>query len=62
VTFHVKTGLNDPEFANFKTYYDYQAKDPNTNHNAWIIKPGEATNCGHGISVAKDYNEIKGLV
>jgi len=26
--------------------------------NIWILKPGENTNCGNGIQVAKDYNEI----
>ena len=62
VTFHVKQGVNDPEFANFKNYYDIQTKDEDTKHNAWIIKPGENTNCGHGIQVSKDYGEIKALI
>lgn len=30
--------------------------------NIWIIKPGENTNCGHGIQVSKDFEEIKKLV
>jgi len=30
--------------------------------NIWIIKPGENTNCGQGIQVAKDFDEIKSLV
>jgi hypothetical protein len=30
--------------------------------NIWIIKPGENTNRGVGISVSRDINEIKGLI
>jgi len=30
--------------------------------NTWIIKPGENTNRGVGISVSRDINEIKGLI
>jgi hypothetical protein len=60
VTFHIKNGVNDAEFANFKAYFDSQ--DGNIAHNAWIIKPGENTNCGHGIQVSKEYYEIKSLI
>ena len=41
VTFHVKSGLDDPEFHKFKDYYDECSKEK---HNIWIIKPGECTN------------------
>lgn len=30
--------------------------------NIWILKPGENTNCGNGIQVAKDFNEIVEIV
>lgn len=30
--------------------------------NIWIIKPGENTNRGCGINVAKDLEHIKGIV
>jgi tubulin monoglycylase TTLL3/8 len=30
--------------------------------NIWIIKPGENTNCGNGIQVAKDFDDIVSLV
>lgn len=59
MTFHVKSGLQDPEFIKFKSYYDAGSAEKN---NIWIIKPGENTNRGQGISVSKDYSEIKGLV
>jgi hypothetical protein len=30
--------------------------------NIWIIKPGENTNRGVGIQVAKEFNEIRDLI
>jgi len=71
VTFHVKTGLTDPEFLRFKTYYDTNIMERNKKiaqnertkrDNIWIIKPGENTNRGNGIEVAEDFKEIKDLV
>jgi hypothetical protein len=65
VTFHVKRGTSDPEFAKFKSYFDTcEAQDieNNSNKNIWIIKPGENSNCGKDITVAKDFEEIKELV
>ena len=131
VTFHIKNGLEDPEFTRFKAYYD-KAEDeikarkalklkkrqeklaadaeasqsPETSpektdrpkeaglegseqqqkqreskvgegaepaapeyhqssapmKNIWILKPGENTNCGNGIQVARDFNEIVEIV
>lgn len=59
VTFHVKSGLEDPEFLRFKQ--QFQAC-PNQKTNIWIIKPGENTNRGQGISVSKDWPEITSLI
>lgn len=66
VTFHVKLGLQDPEYRTFKKYYqdfhekqkELKVKDPNI----WIIKPGENTNRGIGIQVATDYENLEELV
>lgn len=52
LTFHIKTGLDDPEFQNFTQHFEAN-KDK-----TWIIKPGENTNRGNGISVSKDFTEI----
>jgi hypothetical protein len=30
--------------------------------NIWIIKPGENTNRGNGIMVAKEFDEIKKII
>lgn len=59
ITFHVKNGLEDPEFFKFKQYYEAASGMKN---NIWIIKPGENTNRGQGISVSKDYQEISNLI
>lgn len=107
VTFHIKNGVKDPEFARFKAYYEkveeevkqrralrQQRKrerqaaledsspektpnkvgdkddevDPDERdklpiiRNIWIIKPGENTNCGNGIQVAKDWQDIVDII
>ena len=54
LTFHIKSGLTDPEFARFEDYYNREArKVAATKHrkNIWIIKPGENSNRGVGIRV-----------
>jgi hypothetical protein len=60
VTFHVKAGLEDPEYQKFRQFYldAKQAKQSNV----WIIKPGEYTNQGQGISVSKDLQEITQMI
>ena len=45
VTFHIKTGLDDPEWLKFQQYFENN-KDK---QNIWIIKPGENSNRGQGI-------------
>ena len=120
LTFHVKNGLDDPEFHKWKSYYykyeeeckikklkmkqkrkddkdqklaaqAKEAGEPETMSpqsspdkkakaikeaneepqyyqsmlnpkNIWIIKPGENTNRGHGIQVAKEFNEVKAII
>jgi hypothetical protein len=131
VTFHIKNGLEDPEFTRFKAYYDKAEEEIKTRKalklkkrqeklaadaeasqspetspektdrpkeaglegseqqqkqreskagevaepaapeyhqssapmkNIWILKPGENTNCGNGIQVARDFNEIVEIV
>lgn len=44
VTFHIKSGLDDPEFHKFKAYFENLMAE--NKPNIWIIKPGENTNRG----------------
>lgn len=67
LTFLIQEGKNDPEFARFEKYFaDLEAEKAagggRVVHSLWIVKPGENTNCGHGIHVASDLEEIRGLV
>lgn len=83
LTFHIKDGMNDPEYGRFlehfkqkeeecvqkeKTRMEYknstdkqkqaisnQTKKP---RNIWIIKPGEITNRGTGITVLSEIDQI----
>jgi tubulin--tyrosine ligase len=55
VTFHVKS-TNDPEFSDFEAFFN---SNPNS---IWIVKPGENTNRGKGISLAASVSEVKALV
>ena len=65
LTFHVKGGSEDPEFQNFKKHFDEQKEiweKNNLSNNVWIIKPGENSNRGGGISVSNNLEEIKELL
>ena len=75
LTFHIREGVTDPEFAKFTEYYkkiediikekkktkvqDGDPKGKKTERNVWIIKPGEYSNRGCRICVMQDYTEIK---
>ena len=71
LTFHIKEGLNDPQFIKFETLFN-DAQDsnketvldnlPKFGKTLWIVKPGENTNRGCGIQVSKDLDHIKSLI
>lgn len=44
ITFHIKKGLDDPEYNKFKAFYD--SFPAGCKSNIWILKPGECTNRG----------------
>ena len=66
LTFHIKEGESDPEFRRFEETYSQlaaqaeQEPDPSKKpRNIWILKPGENTNRGTGISVCGSIEQIK---
>lgn len=61
LTFHIKSGANDPEYLKFLDYYN-RYEQTNENQNIWIIKPGENTNRGVGIQVAQALPEIRQII
>ena len=55
LTFHISEGLEDSNFLAFQKYYfrrNKEIKDSGENRlNMWIVKPGEYTNRGYGITI-----------
>ena len=65
LTFHVKTGTQDQLFAKFKTYFEQQKQlcsEDKDRKNIWIIKPGENSITGKGITVEEELNKITQIV
>ena len=65
LTFHIVNGETDKSFPKFvekfEHFQDLCKSDPLLN-NLWIVKPGEATNRGVGISVCSTISEISSIV
>ena len=59
LTFLVTSGKNDVQFSNFRDYFH---ENPEKSHNLWIIKPGECTNCGNGIQISSNFQEIEAII
>lgn len=66
LTFHIRKGMKDPEYNRFVEYYKRRAKTiikeskeedeegvkkKTKTRNIWIVKPGENSNRGQGITV-----------
>lgn len=60
LTFHIAKGIEDPDFKIFKKHYEEIEANRNTTglRNMWIVKPGENTNRGNGITVAYSLDDI----
>lgn len=65
LTFHMTEGTKDAAFPEFcKKFNEFQKeiiKDPKAN-NLWIVKPGESTNRGIGITVCSTIEEVASVV
>lgn len=63
-TFHIKD-LDDPQFQNFKDYFletNQKCVSDEEEKNIWIIKPGENTNRGIGITVMDSIEDIESYI
>ena len=61
VTFHISKGTEDPQYQEFLNYYQGVEEEKKNNknvRNVWIVKPGENTNCGNGITVCYSLDDI----
>ena len=63
LTFHVKTGETDTAFEEFEGKFGEYDRELDENGkkiaNIWIIKPGENTNRGNGITVVSSIAQVK---
>jgi hypothetical protein len=64
VTFHISEGVLDPEYSKFVEYYRKIARESDKTgvKNLWIVKPGENTNRGSGISVCSSLEQVRNEV
>lgn len=68
LTFHIKEGDSDKEFAKFMEAFtnpennSVMEKYPCLGNSLWIVKPGENTNRGCGINVSRDLNQIRSII
>lgn len=65
LTYHIQEGSSDPQFDLFKNKFDEISKDETRKkklQNVWIVKPGENSNRGNGITVCRSLSQIINLV
>ncbi|CAD8193862.1 unnamed protein product [Paramecium pentaurelia] len=78
ITFHIQKGMTDTEYFKFVDYYnkrqdeikelerklqlEYRRDKRQKPINLWIVKPGECTNRGNGITVCQDLQEINKIL
>ena len=64
LTYHIKMIKDDLEYKAFKEYYKLNEGDMTDNHGKtiWIVKPGENSNRGNGISLCNSLEEIDKLL
>ncbi|OMJ67300.1 hypothetical protein SteCoe_35572 [Stentor coeruleus] len=64
LTFHVTLGEKDPEFARFVETFNNNVDidKKKKSGNVWIVKPGENSNRGQGITVCSSIEEIRSIV
>jgi len=58
-TFHIKT-KNDDEYRSFVKFFNECEKsiEDSKEKNLWIVKPGEYSNRGKGITVCSEIDEV----
>lgn len=59
LTFHIKEGREDKEYTKFKAAYDELREK---GESVWIVKPGENSNRGKGISLVKSLSEVEKIL
>lgn len=65
LTFHIKHGTADPQYEIFRKEFSKFAKEKLTKKtlkNVWIVKPGELSNRGQGITVIDEIYELNTIL
>ena len=68
LTYHIKDGLTDSQFHKFQEAFEQPLKNadiaryPCMGKDLWIVKPGENTNRGCGITVCRELSQIKSII
>ena len=73
LTFHIKNGFKDDEYKRFTQYFEkreriikkeeeLQVNNGKKMRNIWIVKPGENTNQGKGITVIDEIYELNNII
>ena len=67
LTFHISKGIKDGTFAKFKEEFlriqaETNKKADKYLNNIWLVKPGEFTNRGSGISICSSLSEITRII
>ena len=60
LTFHIKKGLMDDQFRSFMARFNDNRTHKRPNH--WIMKPGEFSNRGQGITCTSKSEEVRAKV
>jgi len=61
VTFHIRKGLEDPEYRIFLAYFN-EMKEKTNKKKLFIIKPGESSNRGNGIVITDEISQINEII
>lgn len=61
-TYHIRMGESDPQFKKFLEEYQRISREEKYLKNIWILKPGENSNRGCGITVIKDLRVLRKLL
>lgn len=65
LTYHIKNGTSDPQYETFSKEFKKLAKEKNSKSdikNIWIVKPGELSNRGQGITVIDEIYELNNIL
>lgn len=65
LTYHIKHGTTDPQYEAFTKEFKRLAKERTAKKelkNVWIVKPGELSNRGQGITVIDEIYELNNIL